>query len=264
MELLAPVGDKESLKVAVYNGANAIYLGIKDFNARNNIAGFSLEDLDDVVRFFHLWNVKVYLAINILFKDEELQKALDVVFHANNKGVDAFIVQDVGLAYLINKHYPNIVLHASTQMAVHNLDGVKQLEKLGFKRVVLSREVGLEEIKYIHKNSNIEIEFFVQGALCVSFSGNCYLCSYLANKSGNRGVCQQFCRLPFEAYENNKLIKKGNLLSAKDICLIEKLQDLKEAGVVSLKIEGRARRPFYVGQVCKTYSKVLKNNFKQV
>ncbi|MBQ8430910.1 MAG: U32 family peptidase, partial [Clostridia bacterium] len=152
--------------------------------------------------------------------------------------------------------------HASTQMAVHNLDGVKQLEKLGFNRVVLSREVGLEEIKHIHKNSNIEIEFFVQGALCVSFSGNCYLCSYLANKSGNRGVCQQFCRLPFEAYENNKLIKKGNLLSAKDICLIEKLQDLKEAGVVSLKIEGRARRPFYVGQVCKTYSKVLENNFK--
>lgn len=258
MELLAPAGSMESLKMAVYYGANAVYLGIKQFNARNNIDGFNLDNLSQAVDFAHLYGVKVYLALNILFKDDELQDALDVVCEANNKGVDAFIVQDIGLAYLINKYYPSIELHASTQMAVHNLEGVKVLEKLGFKRVVLSRETPPQEIERIHKNSNIEIEFFVQGALCVSFSGNCYMCSHLVNKSGNRGVCQQFCRLPY-TFENGKIKNNGFLLSAKDICMIDNLKELNDFGVVSLKIEGRARRPFYVAQACKIYREMLDN-----
>ena len=256
MELLAPVGSMEGLKMAVYHGANAVYLGIKQFNARNNIEGFSLDTLSQAIDFAHLFNVKVYLALNILFKDNEIQKALDVVCEANNKGIDAFIVQDLGLASLIRKYYPNVELHASTQMAVHNLEGVKILEKLGFRRVVLARETPKEEIERIHKNSNIEIEFFVQGALCVSFSGNCYMCSHLVNKSGNRGVCQQFCRLPY-SFENANIKRKGFLLSAKDICLIDDLEKLKDLGVVSLKIEGRARRPFYVAQACKIYRDAL-------
>ncbi len=256
MELLAPAGDFESLKTAVYNGANAVYLGIKQFNARNNIDGFDLNNLADAVNFAHLYQVKVYLALNILIKDDEMNDALNIVCKANNIGVDAFIIQDLGLAGLIRKHYPSIILHASTQMGVHNLEGVKILEKLGFKRVVLSRETPLDEIKRIHDNSDIEIEFFVQGALCVSFSGNCYICSHLAGKSGNRGVCQQFCRLPYR-FESDNITKQGFLLSAKDICLIDYLKKLKEVGVLSLKIEGRARRPFYVAQACKVYRKAL-------
>lgn len=257
MELLAPVGDFESLKMAVYNGANAVYLGVSKFNARNNIAGFSVEDLPKVVEFAHIYGVKVYLAVNILFTDAELQFALDLIKDANNIGVDAFIIQDLGLAYLIKKYYyPSVEIHASTQMAVHNLEGVSMLEKLGFSRVVLSRETSLEEIKRIHENSQIEIEFFVQGALCVSFSGNCYMCSHLVDKSGNRGVCQQFCRLPY-TFEAGKIKKQGYLLSAKDICMLDNLKQLQNAGVCSLKIEGRARRPFYVAQACKIYRTML-------
>ena len=259
MELLAPAGSMESLKVAVYNGADAVYLGIKEFNARNNIQGFSIETLPEAVDFAHLFGVKVYLALNILFKDEELQSALDVVADANNIGVDAFIVQDLGLVHLINKYYPNIELHASTQMAVHNLEGVRILEKLGFKRVVLARETSKAEIERIHKNSNIEIEFFVQGALCVGFSGNCYMCSHLVDKSGNRGLCQQFCRLPY-TFENKGEKRQGFLLSAKDICMLDNIKELESLGVSSLKIEGRARRPFYVAQACKIYRDMLDND----
>ena len=256
IELLAPAGNMESLKVAIFNGANAGYLGISQFNARNNIDGFTLDNLHEAVEFAHLYNVKVYLALNILFTDNEMQSALDVVAEANNMGVDAFIVQDLGLAYLIHTYYPTVELHASTQMAIHNLEGVKVLEQLGFKRVVLARETSLDEIKRITDNSNIEIEFFVQGALCVSFSGNCYMCAHLVNKSGNRGVCQQFCRLPY-TFESGKTTKKGFLLSAKDINMLDYVSQLKSAGVTSLKIEGRARRPYYVAQACKTYRQML-------
>lgn len=257
IELLAPAGSMEALKSAIYNGANAVYLGIGQFNARNNLSdGFNLDNLRDAVELAHLYDVKVYLAINILFKDEELQSALDVVVDANNIGVDAFIVQDLGLAYLIHKNYSSIELHASTQMAVHNLEGVKVLEKLGFTRVVLARETSKEEIKRIADNSSVEIEFFTQGALCVSFSGNCYMCSHLVNKSGNRGVCQQFCRLPY-TFECGDIKTNGFLLSAKDISMLDELQTLKQCGVTSLKIEGRARRPYYVAQACRIYRQML-------
>lgn len=259
MELLAPAGNMESLKVAIYNGADAVYLGIKQFNARNNIDGFTLGNLGDAVDFAHLYGVKVYLALNILFTDDELKDALDIVCEANNLGVDAFIVQDLGLVYLIKKYYPTIELHASTQMAVHNLEGVKVLEKLGFTRVVLARETSMVEIERITKNSDMEVEFFVQGALCVSFSGNCYMCSHLVDKSGNRGLCQQFCRLPYTFKSGGKQ-SSGYLLSAKDICMLDELETLKQLGVCSLKIEGRARRPFYVGQACKIYRDMLDNN----
>ena len=167
MEIFAPAGNFESLKMAVMSGADEVYLGVKDFNARN-IEGFSLETLKDAVEFAHIFNVKVNLTVNILFSDEEMQSALDLVVEAFNLGVDSFIVQDVGLASLIHEFYPEIEMHASTQMGIHNLEGVKEVEKLGFTRVVLARETPLSEIKRIRDNSNIEIEFFVQGALCVS------------------------------------------------------------------------------------------------
>ncbi len=257
MKILSPAGNFESLKMAVFNGADEVYLGVSDFNARNNIEGFSIATLKEAVDFAHLYGVKVHLAINILFADNELQGALDVVGESLNMGVDAFIVQDLGLISLINKLYPEAEIHLSTQMGIHNLEGILALKDYKFKRVVLSRETPLEEIKRIKENTDVEIEYFAQGALCVSFSGNCYLSSYTQSASGNRGKCKQLCRLPFTFYKNDKKLKKGYLLSAKDFNMLERLSDLKSAGVDAIKIEGRARRPFYVAVATKQYYNAL-------
>lgn len=257
LEILSPAGDMEALKAAVFNGANSVYLGVKQFNARNNIVGFSLETLKTAVDFAHIFNVKVYLTVNILFKDTELQGTLDLIFDANNIGVDAFIIQDLGLANLVHKTYPSVQIHASTQMAVHNLEGAKICKDIGFSRVVLARETSLNEIKRIKENLDIELEYFVQGALCVSFSGNCYMCSHLKNKSGNRGECLQFCRLNYKLTDGSKNLADGYLLSAKDICNFEYLQKMKDAGVDCIKIEGRARRPYYVAVATNFYKKAL-------
>ena len=256
MKLLSPAGDFESLKMAVFYGADEVYLGVKDFNARN-IEGFSLTSLREAVDFAHVYGVKVHLAVNILFSNSELQSALDLVVDAYNLGIDAFIIQDLGLASLISKNYPEICIHASTQMGLHNLEGVQFAKKLGFSRVVLSRETPLDEIKRIKQNCDIEIEYFAQGALCVSFSGNCYLSSYLCGASGNRGKCKQLCRLPYKFFEGNKKLAEGYLLSAKDFCMADRLQELKEAGVDAIKIEGRARRPYYVAVATREYRNAL-------
>lgn len=257
MKILSPAGNFESLKMAVFNGADEVYLGISDFNARNNIEGFSIDNLKDAVDFAHLYGVKVHLAINILFSDDELESALDVVYKSLNLGIDAFIVQDLGLIALINKLYPQAEVHLSTQMGIHNLEGILALKDYKFKRVVLSRETPLEEIKRIKENLNVEIEYFAQGALCVSFSGNCYLSSYTLGASGNRGKCKQLCRLPFTFYKKGEKLKKGYLLSAKDFNMLDRLSDLKDAGVDAIKIEGRARRPYYVGVATKQYYNAL-------
>lgn len=256
MKILSPAGDFESLRMAIFNGADEVYLGVKDFNARN-IEGFSLSTLKEAVDFAHVFDVKVNLAVNILFADNEIQQALDLVVDAHNLGVDSFIIQDVGLASLIHEYYPKIEMHASTQMGIHNLEGVKVAESLGFKRVVLARETPLEEIKRIKESSSVEIEYFCQGALCVCFSGNCYLSSYLHDASGNRGKCKQLCRLPYSFKFNDKEIANGYLLSAKDFNMLENLNDLQNAGVDVLKIEGRARRPYYVGVATKIYKNAL-------
>lgn len=263
MKILSPAGNFESLKMAVYYGADEVYLGINDFNARN-IDGFGFEDLKNAVDFAHVFGVKVNLAVNILFDNNQLQSALDLVVDAYNLGVDCFIIQDIGLAYLLSKHYPQIEIHASTQMGIHNLEGVRQLQKFGFKRVVLARETPLEEIVRIKENSNIEIEYFAQGALCVCFSGNCYISSYLYNASGNKGKCKQLCRLPYTFEKDGQVLKSGYLLSAKDFNMINNLDRLKNAGVDVIKIEGRARRPFYVAMSTKQYfNAVHGKNVKQ-
>lgn len=257
MKILSPAGNFECLKMAIFNGADEVYLGINDFNARNNIDGFSLSSIKEAVDFAHVFQVKVCLAINILFSNDEIQNALDVIVDVYNLGVDAFIIQDLGLAKLVSENYSQIEIHASTQMGIHNLEGVLALEKFGFKRVVLARETPLDEIKRIKQNCNIEIEYFAQGALCVSFSGNCYLSSYLCNASGNRGKCKQLCRLPYVFEKDGKKIKEGYLLSAKDFNMANRLKDLQEAGVDVIKIEGRARRPFYVATATREYYNAL-------
>ena len=260
IEILSPAGNFESLKSAVNNGADAVYLGLSDFNARGNIENFTLDNIGMVISYAHLFGVKVYVALNTLIKDEEMSIALNMVKNALEAGVDAFIVQDIGLCYYLRQNFPNIELHASTQMGLQNLEGLQALSDLGFKRVVLARETPLEEVARIKEHLDIEIEYFVQGALCVAFSGNCYLCSLLAGSSGNRGKCKQFCRLPF-SLNNDKAKKEGYLLSTKDFCLLPSLKTLAEKGVDSLKIEGRARRPAYVGVATSVYKRAVDNDF---
>ena len=259
IEILSPAGSLEGVYTAVYNGANAVYVGTKEFNARGNILNLSHEELKTAVEFCHLFGVKVYLTFNILIKNDEIKKALELVRYCQNIGIDAFILQDIGFAKLIKTLCPEIVIHASTQMGVHNLEGARFLKKQGFSRIVLSRETPLDEIKRIKENTDIELEYFVQGALCVSFSGNCYLCSLLTGNSGNRGKCQQFCRLPYRLEGQSK---EGYFLSAKDFCMLPKLRALCEAGIISLKIEGRARRLGYIAETTRIYRKCVDNNFE--
>lgn len=263
IEILAPAGNKESFLAAIHNGANAVYLGLKQFNARENASNnFTMEELAAIVSYAHVFNVKVYLTINTLIKEEEINELIKIVYDANTIGVNAFIVQDIGVASFIHKIFPSIELHASTQMGIHNVQGARMAQKLGVKRIVLSRETSLEDIAKIKKQTDMELEFFVQGALCVAFSGNCSLSQSLTGKSANRGLCAQPCRHFYSAEQNGKTIKEGFLLSAKDISLVSRMKDLVDAGITSFKIEGRARRAGYVAETVKVFSDVVKNNYE--
>lgn len=257
IEILAPAGDVESFKTAIHNGANAIYLGVGSFNARLKANNINMENLRECVKYAHLFGVKVYLTVNTLVKDEELKDFIDLIKFAVECKVDAFIVQDIGIAKLLKDNFKNIVLHASTQMGIHNLKGALVAESLGFERIVVSRETKLEDIIAIKNNTNLEIEYFVQGALCVAFSGNCYFSSELAGKSGNRGECLQLCRMTYNAKVQGKEVKNGYLLSTSDLCLIKNLDTLINAGICSFKIEGRLRRPGYVAQAVSSYRKAV-------
>lgn len=241
VEILAPAGGMESLVAAVRCGANAVYLGTKEINARRGAQNFDINELEEAVAYCHARNVRLYLALNILVSDSELKTAYETVKTALTLGIDAFIVQDLGLAEMIKTHFPTAVLHASTQCSVNTPDGFKKLEELGFKRAVIPREMSLDEIKEIRKSTCLELEAFVHGALCMCVSGQCYLSAMLGGRSGNRGLCAQPCRLGFSA-DNSKSCD----LSLKDLSLIHHIHELAEAGVISLKIEGRMKRPEYV------------------
>ena len=257
IELLSPVGNYECLMSAIQNGANSVYLGIENFNARYSATNFNLEDLEKAINYAHLRNVKVHLTLNTLIKNNEFDEVLKIANKAYELGIDAIIVQDLGLASFLIKNFPNLPIHASTQMTIHNLEGVLEAEKLGFKRVVLSRELSISEIEYICKNSNIEIETFIHGALCISYSGQCLFSSMVGGRSGNRGKCAQACRLPYELIKDSTCIDKGYLLSPKDLCGLNFLPQLIKAGVCCFKIEGRMKSPEYVGIVTKIYRKYI-------
>ncbi len=239
-EILAPAGGREQLEAAVRANADAVYLGYGSFNARRNAKNFTLEELTDAVKYCHAHGVKVHAAINTLVTDEEISTAYEDIKAVANLGIDAVIVQDLGVARIIRECFPHLEMHASTQLTVHNVAGVRELEALGFKRAVLSRELSFDEIKHICENTDIDIEVFIHGALCMCMSGGCYLSSILGQRSGNRGLCAQPCRLDF------KLNGREYALSLKDMCHIEYINELKDAGVVSFKIEGRMKRPEYV------------------
>ncbi len=257
VDLLSPVGDFDCLKAAVQNGANSVYFGADLFSARAFASNFDLNDLEKAIIYAKSRGVKTNLTLNTLIKDNEFQDAFELARKAYEFGIDAIIVQDLGLAKQLVKHFPNLDIHASTQMSIHNLQGVLEMEQLGFKRVVLARELSLPEIEYICSNSNIEIECFIHGALCISYSGQCLFSSMIGGRSGNRGKCAQACRLPYELLENDKKVDCGHLLSPRDLCGLDFIPDLINAGVTCLKIEGRMKNPEYVATVTRIYRKYI-------
>lgn len=266
-EILAPAGSMESLIAAVRCGANAVYLGTKGINARRGATNFTFEELKQAVEYCHARDVKIYLALNILISDSERELAYKTVEAGLSLGVDAFIIQDLGLAKIIHSHFPTARMHASTQCSVNSPEGFKALEKMGFVRAVLPREMSLDEIREIRQATDMELEMFVHGALCMCVSGQCYLSAMLGGRSGNRGLCAQPCRLGFSADASRSCD-----LSLKDLSLIGNINEIAQAGVVSLKIEGRMKRPEYVAAAvtsCKKaidgeYSASDKNTLKSV
>ena len=264
IELLAPAGSFEALRAAVEAGADAVYLAGEKFGARAYAENFAGEQLLHAVEFAHLRGVAVHVTVNTLITDEELDEFAAYIKFLRRANVDALLVQDLGAASIIKQIAPEIPLHASTQMSIHNSAGVKFLAELGFSRVVLSRELTLNEIEKICRESPIETEIFIHGALCVCWSGQCLMSSMIGGRSGNRGRCAQPCRLPYELVDEHgkNLLSAGKyLLSPKDLNTLELLPRLIETGVTSLKIEGRMKRPEYVATVVKVYRDALDKNF---
>ncbi len=257
IDLLSPVGNFESLKAAIQNGANSVYFGADLFSARAFATNFNINELEQAILYAKTRGIKTNLTLNTLIKNSEFNQAFLLAKKAYEFGIDAIIVQDLGLAKQLIKHFLNLDIHASTQMSIHNLQGVLEMQNLGFKRVVLARELSIQEIEYICKNSNIEIEVFIHGALCISYSGQCLFSSMIGGRSGNRGKCAQACRLPYELLENNKQIDDGYLISPRDLCALDFIPDLINAGVTCLKIEGRMKSPEYVATVTRIYRKYI-------
>ena len=253
LELLAPAGSMEALRAAVQNGADAVYLGCGTFNARQSAKNFTPQSLVEAVRYCHIRGVAVHLTLNTLVSDKETKDACDLIRHAAMSGVDAFIVQDLGIVQLCRQIAPHIPIHGSTQMTIHSLPGVLFCAALGMQRVVLSRELSREEIRYITANSPIEIEAFAHGALCMCYSGQCYLSAAIGGRSGNRGRCAQPCR---QSYGYGRWENRYPL-SLKDNCLVHYLQELEAMGVASVKLEGRMKRPEYVATVTDVYRKAM-------
>jgi putative protease len=260
MELLAPAGDWDSLLAGIAAGADAVYLGGKVFNARQNAANFGLEQLKAATELLHLHDKKIYVTVNTLIAESELAEALEYLNQLYNLGVDAVIVQDLGMINLARKYLPDLELHASTQMTVHNREGAEFLKRMGIKRVVLARELTAAEVESIANKFGMEVEVFIHGALCVCYSGQCLMSSMIGGRSGNRGRCAQPCRMEYQlGFNGGQLLQTPGayLLSPKDIALINEIPALDRAGVNSLKIEGRMKRPEYVFQVVKIYRRAL-------
>ena len=260
VELLAPAGSYESLVAAVNAGADAVYIGGKKFSARAYADNPEEDILIKGIEYAHTFGVNVYMTVNTLLKENEIGELFEYIKTYYNAGVDAVIVQDLGVFEFIRKHFPKLAVHASTQMTITGSYGAIFLKNQGASRIVPAREISLEEIKDIDKKSDIEIECFVHGALCYSYSGQCLMSSMIGGRSGNRGRCAQTCRLPYDVYDNNKKLNKSderNLLSCKDLCSLDILPDLIEAGIDSLKIEGRMKAPRYTAGVVSIWRKYL-------
>ena len=256
LELLAPAGSMEAVAAAVQNGADAVYLGYGDFNARRNAKNFSEEEFAAAVSYCHIRGAKVYLTLNTLLTDRELPRAAEVAAQASAIGADAVLIQDLGVLHMLRQVAPDLPVHASTQMTIHSLDGVKMAADLGMSRVVLSRELSRDQIEYICQRSPIEIEVFAHGALCMCYSGQCFLSSVIGGRSGNRGLCAQPCRLKYGWGGR----ADGYPLSLKDLSLAGHLRQLRKMGVACVKLEGRMKRPEYVAVVTGIYSRAIRED----
>lgn len=264
IELLSPAGNMDALKAAIMAGCDAVYLGGRLFGARAFANNFSDTELIEAINYAHLYGVKVYVTTNILIYEHEVKHFLEYIDFLHRNNVDAIIIQDLGMLDLVHKTYPNLEIHASTQMHIHNLDGALMAKKLGVKRVVLARETPIEEVIKIKKEASVDVEIFAHGALCVSYSGQCLFSSLIGNRSGNRGSCVGSCRLEYNLLDENKnkLINDKYPLSMKDLNTLEYVGDLIEAGVTSLKIEGRMKSPEYVYTVTKLYREAIDSYYK--
>ena len=256
LELLAPAGAPEAVTAAVQSGADAVYLGYGNYNARRNAKNFSREEVAAAISYCHLRGAKVYLTLNTLLTDRELPAAVKTAAEASDLGADAVLVQDLGMLRILRQTAPDLPLHASTQMSLHSLDGVKMAADLGLKRVVLARELSQQAIEYICARSPIEIEVFVHGALCMCYSGQCFFSSVIGGRSGNRGLCAQPCRLNYGWGD----VADSYPLSLKDMSLAKYLRQLRKMGVACVKIEGRMKRPEYVAVVTSVFSKLIKED----
>jgi U32 family peptidase len=265
IELLAPGGSLESMYAAVQSGCDAIYMGGSKFSARAYANNFGDEELIKAVDYCHLYGVKVYIALNTLIKESEMKEAIDYARFLYTIGVDALIIQDLGIFSLIKASMPDFEIHASTQMTIHNGEGALLLRDLGFKRIVLSRELSLKEIKYISTDLGVETEVFVHGALCICYSGQCLMSSVIGGRSGNRGRCAQPCRLPYTIInKGNEETREGYLLSPKDMCTIDEIKGLIESNTSSLKIEGRMKKPEYVSGVVSSYREAIESVYNKI
>lgn len=256
-ELLAPVGNYESLIAAINSGADAVYFGGKKFGARAFANNFTEEEIEDIIKLCHLYGVKVYITVNTLIHDAEIEAAIAYIKKIHRFGVDAVIMQDVGLMSLVHHILPNLEIHASTQMHNHSKESLSFLESLGIKRVVFAREMPLDYLKEI--DTPIEKEVFIHGSLCISYSGQCLFSSCILGRSGNRGECAGMCRLPYKLLENGKYLETAGkyLLSPKDLCSVADFEKLLDSDIVSFKIEGRMKSPAYVGTVTRIYKKLI-------
>lgn len=262
-ELLAPAGSMESLKAAIAAGCDAIYLSGKMYGARAFANNFDNDELEKAINLCHLYGIKVYITVNTLIYENEVESFLEYIEFIHKLNVDAVIMQDLGMIDLVHKTFPNLEIHASTQAHVHNLEGTKFMEKMGLARVVLARETPIELIEEIKQNTNIELEIFVHGALCLSYSGQCLMSSLIGGRSGNRGSCAQCCRQPYDLIKDNKKINKEKyLLSTKDLNTLYNIDKLIDIGVDSLKIEGRMKRPEYVYLIVSLYRKAIDSYIK--
>ena len=265
IELLAPAGNKEALVAAVMAGCDAVYLGGKSFGARAFSSNFTNEEIVEAINYCHLYGVRVYVTVNTLIYEKEVDEFLEYIEFIHKNNVDAIIIQDLGMFDLVRKTFPNLEIHSSTQMHIHNLDGTQLMEKLGVKRVVLARETSIDEIEYIKKRTNIELEVFIHGALCISYSGQCLMSSLIGGRSGNRGACAGSCRLKYDVIDDdgNKLNKGEYPLSTKDLNSLENVGKLIDVGVDSLKIEGRMKSPEYVYMVVSLYRKAIDDYYEK-
>lgn len=257
IELLSPAGSMDALKAAIHNGADAIYLGGKKFGARAFAQNFSANELIEAINYAHIYNVKIYITVNTIIYEDEFEDALDFIEFLYKNNVDAVIMQDIGLMYEAHKRFPGLIIHASTQCHNHNIENIEFFKSIGARRVILDREMSLEEIKKL--NTDMEIEIFIHGALCISYSG-CCLMSYLGGgRSGNRGECTGCCRLPYKLIENNKEHKANGeyLISTKELNTSKRIKEIMDSNIVSLKIEGRMKSPEYVGFITKYYRNII-------